>query len=323
MTPPGSDSSSGSGHSPPSSSLQASGGSPTTSGSAAKTSPNPSGGGVKRPSPQESPNPNVGINAASVSLVDSAAAAAAASAAKKQRISHYKKPDSSQPHSTMQPDSRNAQPVVTGTGPSSVSGTGLGSGGKSSSMKVRPSPPNSSTTTASTTQHNSAASAAHRSSSSSLHHHSSNHNQNNYFRTTGPPHHTSPQVSTRVTSSTDGPDTPNSSPDSLTDTMMDTDAPMTPYPEFTHQYQPIVSCEQRSRYKEDFNSQYNEYRDLHKAIVKVSKRFAQLEEELRQESRGTTAWQVMTQFHSFSVLALALASSSQTFFTVPHDLACV
>jgi len=73
--------------------------------------------------------------------------------------------------------------------------------------------------------------------------------------------------------------------------MMDTDAPMTPYPEFTHQYQPIVSCEQRSRYKEDFNSQYNEYRDLHKAIVKVSRRFAQLEEELRQESRGTTAWQ--------------------------------
>lgn len=100
------------------------------------------------------------------------------------------------------------------------------------------------------------------------------------------------QVSTRVTSSTDGPETPNSSPDSLTDAMMEADTPMTAaYPDFTHQYRRIVTGEQRSRYKEDFNSQYNEYRDLHKAIVKVSQRFAQLEEELRQESEGTNAWQ--------------------------------
>ena len=62
--------------------------------------------------------------------------------------------------------------------------------------------------------------------------------------------------------------------------------------EYTLQYKPIVSCEQRSRYKEDFNSQYNEYRDLHKAIDKVSKRFAQLEEELRQQDEGTKDWQV-------------------------------
>ena len=75
--------------------------------------------------------------------------------------------------------------------------------------------------------------------------------------------------------------------------MMEADTPMTAaYPDFTHQYRRIVTGEQRSRYKEDFNSQYNEYRDLHKAIVKVSQRFAQLEEELRQESEGTNAWQV-------------------------------
>ena len=69
---------------------------------------------------------------------------------------------------------------------------------------------------------------------------------------------------------------------------VEADAPL----EYTLQYKPIVSCEQRSRYKEDFNSQYNEYRDLHKAIDKVSKRFAQLEEKLRQQHEGTSAWQV-------------------------------
>ena len=61
---------------------------------------------------------------------------------------------------------------------------------------------------------------------------------------------------------------------------------------YTLQYRTIVSGEQRSRYKEDFNSQYNEYRNLHKAIDKVSKRFSHLEEELRQQDEGTSAWQV-------------------------------
>lgn len=115
-------------------------------------------------------------------------------------------------------------------------------------------------------------------------------------------HHHHPVISTRVTSSTDGPDTPNSSPDSMT---MESSTEMVSHhhingggageetvAEYTNQYQRIVSGEQRSRYKEDFNAQYNEYRDLHKAIDKVSKRFAQLEEELRQQHEGTTAYKV-------------------------------
>lgn len=61
--------------------------------------------------------------------------------------------------------------------------------------------------------------------------------------------------------------------------------------EYTQQYGRIVCGEQRSRYKEDFNSQYDEYRDLFQSIDKVSKRFAKLEEELRQQHEGTTAWQ--------------------------------
>ena len=78
-----------------------------------------------------------------------------------------------------------------------------------------------------------------------------------------------------------------------TEHMMESDVtPASEEAEYTLQYQRIVSGEQRSRYKEDFNSQYNEYRNLHKAIDKVSKRFAQLEEELRQQHEGTTAWQV-------------------------------
>jgi len=68
--------------------------------------------------------------------------------------------------------------------------------------------------------------------------------------------------------------------------------PMEDSESYTLQYRTIVSGEQRSRYKEDFNSQYNEYRNLHKAIDKVSKRFSHLEEELRQQDEGTSAWQV-------------------------------
>lgn len=101
-----------------------------------------------------------------------------------------------------------------------------------------------------------------------------------------------------MTSSTDGPDTPNSSsPDSLTENVeMERSDPESGLhsAEYTQQYGRIVCGEQRSRYKEDFNSQYDEYRDLFQSIDKVSKRFAKLEEELRQQHEGTIARQVNT-----------------------------
>lgn len=50
--------------------------------------------------------------------------------------------------------------------------------------------------------------------------------------------------------------------------------------------------EQRNRYKADFNAQYNEYRDLHSVIHEVSKKFAQLEENLRKEEKGSERYQV-------------------------------
>jgi hypothetical protein len=152
----------------------------------------------------------------------------------------------------------------------------------------------------------------HNNNNNNNHHHHNHHRSenHNYYRpgslglSTSSSNQATAVVSTRVTSSTDGPDTPNSSPDSMsTDHMMDTadvgvglSASTTPIEtdseSYTLQYRTIVSGEQRSRYKEDFNSQYNEYRNLHKAIDKVSKRFSHLEEELRQQDEGTSAWQV-------------------------------
>ncbi|ODM98390.1 RNA polymerase II elongation factor Ell [Orchesella cincta] len=63
------------------------------------------------------------------------------------------------------------------------------------------------------------------------------------------------------------------------------------YPSYITKYITINNSEQRSKYKEDFNIEYSEYRDLHAVIDKVSKRFAHLEERLRQEERGTEGYE--------------------------------
>lgn len=57
-------------------------------------------------------------------------------------------------------------------------------------------------------------------------------------------------------------------------------------------YATIETDEQRSRYKDDFNTEYPLYRDLHAVIEKVSKKFAHLEERLRSEKRGSEEYQV-------------------------------
>lgn len=332
LTPPVSDSSSGSGHSPPSSSLHSNGspvGSSSSTSAIHKTSasPSPSGGGggggsggggsgvvEKRERGEKRPSQQV---LAGLDPLDAAAVEAAANAAKKQRISLYKKPDSSQSthHHSSVPDSRNAQQQ-------------MAPARSSSSLKVRPSPPSHHQQQQQQQQH------YHNNNKDNHHHqqqqqqqppqlppaqqqHYNNNNhqhQHNHHRSENQNHYrpgslklstsstTQPTtvVSTRVTSSTDGPDTPNSSPDSMsaehmtdtTDVVALSASTTEPEPEpYTLQYRTIVSGEQRSRYKEDFNSQYNEYRNLHKAIDKVSKRFSHLEEELRQQHEGTTAWQ--------------------------------
>ncbi|KAK4880936.1 hypothetical protein RN001_004255 [Aquatica leii] len=56
------------------------------------------------------------------------------------------------------------------------------------------------------------------------------------------------------------------------------------FPDYLTEYTTIRNAEQRRRYKSDFNADYAEYRDLHAIVEKVSRRFAELEERLKQES---------------------------------------
>lgn len=48
-------------------------------------------------------------------------------------------------------------------------------------------------------------------------------------------------------------------------------------------YTTISSLEQRRRYKTEFNADYEEYRRLHTQVAKVSKRFIELQDRLKQE----------------------------------------
>ncbi|KOC69561.1 RNA polymerase II elongation factor ELL [Habropoda laboriosa] len=55
------------------------------------------------------------------------------------------------------------------------------------------------------------------------------------------------------------------------------------YPDYLTYYTTISSAEQRRRYKAEFNADYEEYRRLHAQVAKVSKRFTQLQDRLKQE----------------------------------------
>nr|XP_033323769.1 RNA polymerase II elongation factor Ell isoform X1 [Megalopta genalis] len=58
------------------------------------------------------------------------------------------------------------------------------------------------------------------------------------------------------------------------------------YPDYLTSYTTISSEEQRRRYKDEFTADYEEYRKLHTQVAKVSERFTQLEERLKQEQRN-------------------------------------
>uniref|UniRef100_A0A023F1T6 Putative rna polymerase ii elongation factor n=1 Tax=Triatoma infestans TaxID=30076 RepID=A0A023F1T6_TRIIF len=63
------------------------------------------------------------------------------------------------------------------------------------------------------------------------------------------------------------------------------------YPKYLIDYTTIKDVDQRRKYKEDFNANYNEYRQLHSVVEKVSRRFSQLDERLKREERGSEGWQ--------------------------------
>ncbi|KAM5194091.1 RNA polymerase II elongation factor ELL isoform 2-T2 [Mantella aurantiaca] len=53
-------------------------------------------------------------------------------------------------------------------------------------------------------------------------------------------------------------------------------------PDYILKYTAIASQEQRQTYKIDFNAEYNEYRDLHARIERITSKFTQLDSELKQ-----------------------------------------
>ncbi|XP_074389163.1 RNA polymerase II elongation factor ELL2-like [Zonotrichia albicollis] len=71
--------------------------------------------------------------------------------------------------------------------------------------------------------------------------------------------------------------------------------------EFTHRkmvsffpirkYVAIVSLEQRQRYKDDFNAEYEEYRNLHSVIDRTTKKFRQFQEQWKSLTPGSEAYQ--------------------------------
>lgn len=62
-------------------------------------------------------------------------------------------------------------------------------------------------------------------------------------------------------------------------------------PDYLLKYAPIVSSEQRQSYKNDFNAEYSEYRGLHARIELVTRRFTQLDAELRRLAQGSAEYE--------------------------------
>lgn len=58
-------------------------------------------------------------------------------------------------------------------------------------------------------------------------------------------------------------------------------------PDYILKYPAISSSEQRQKYKNDFNAEYQAYRALHARIERVTRRFTVLDEKLKQLSPGT------------------------------------
>uniref|UniRef100_A0A671WSG2 Elongation factor RNA polymerase II n=1 Tax=Sparus aurata TaxID=8175 RepID=A0A671WSG2_SPAAU len=72
--------------------------------------------------------------------------------------------------------------------------------------------------------------------------------------------------------------------------------------EYLLKYTVISSPEQRQRYKNDFNAEYSEYRDLHARIEGITRQFTVLDNELKQLQQGTEKYktihnQILQEYH--------------------------
>ncbi|XP_042297831.1 RNA polymerase II elongation factor ELL [Sceloporus undulatus] len=64
-------------------------------------------------------------------------------------------------------------------------------------------------------------------------------------------------------------------------------------PAYLLKYGAISSSEQRQSYKNDFNAEYGEYRDLHARIERITCRFMQLDSQLKQLSQGSEEYKTI------------------------------
>ncbi|KAL6479222.1 hypothetical protein MHYP_G00126550 [Metynnis hypsauchen] len=83
--------------------------------------------------------------------------------------------------------------------------------------------------------------------------------------------------------------------------LVDHESPNTPVtraspeelPDYLLKYNSITDSEQRQQYKEDFCAEYDEYRDLHERIGKVTEIFVQLGSKIKTLSPGSQEYKVM------------------------------
>ena len=61
---------------------------------------------------------------------------------------------------------------------------------------------------------------------------------------------------------------------------------------FVEKYKPIANREQRTRYKEMFNAEYEEYRKLHASVDSITRNFKKLESEIKAVKQGTEDYEV-------------------------------
>ncbi|XP_033749408.1 RNA polymerase II elongation factor ELL-like [Pecten maximus] len=62
-------------------------------------------------------------------------------------------------------------------------------------------------------------------------------------------------------------------------------------PDYMNTYHPISTAEQRQRYKQEFNHEYEEYRGLHMNVERVSKKFMDFEAMLKQAEPGSESYE--------------------------------
>ncbi|KAK2827640.1 hypothetical protein Q7C36_018566 [Tachysurus vachellii] len=62
-------------------------------------------------------------------------------------------------------------------------------------------------------------------------------------------------------------------------------------PDYIAKYTAVVSMDQRQRYKDDFNAEYDEYRTLHARVENITRRFTKLDTQCRRLLPGTKEYQ--------------------------------